>query len=433
MHDYGGRLANGVAKAVGLLSLGAAAAALLVRAVQYLVYAGKAVAYPFGMDYGEGIVWFQTTMIPGPDMYGDITKYPFVVFEYPPVYYIATRLVAAFGTDFLQAGRIVSVLSTFTIVAMIFILVVFSSREVAGVRASALGGFIGGLTVLTFWPVIVWSPTMRVDMLSFALGFVGLAFVVRSLDHPSLLYAAMVAFVLAAFTRQSTVAAGLASCSVLLWVNPRRTIKAIAFGIALVVAALAGLSWMTHGGFLKHVVLYVMNNRFDLAVAIGKIREQLTAAPLYLSLVFAGLGVAWWIRNRAPETQYRRILAILTAYIAVTSATLVTAGKSGASYNYFVEWLCAWGIMIGIAVAFAASMLVRSTPIRAAPAVAVGLMIVLQVLMLQRTSTRLFDDEQRIAEFASLEQSVREATKPVMSDDMVLLMRAGKQGTLSSH
>ena len=30
---------------------------------------------------------------------------------------------------------------------------------------------------------------------------------------------------------------------------------------------------------------------------------------------------------------------------------LVTAGKSGATMNYFIEWMCVWSVLIGLLVA----------------------------------------------------------------------------------
>jgi hypothetical protein len=36
-----------------------------IRAVRYLSYATRAITFPFGLDYGEGIVWQQALLIPG--------------------------------------------------------------------------------------------------------------------------------------------------------------------------------------------------------------------------------------------------------------------------------------------------------------------------------------------------------------------------------
>jgi membrane protein YdbS with pleckstrin-like domain len=61
-----------------LVSYGAAAlwALLLVVVVAHLVVVLegwlRSVRYPFGLDYGEGIVWQQALLIPSARMYGAI-------------------------------------------------------------------------------------------------------------------------------------------------------------------------------------------------------------------------------------------------------------------------------------------------------------------------------------------------------------------------
>src|SRR5258708_5691990 len=89
---------------------------LLIAGLLYFAWvdlrcAGTLLAYPFG-DYGEGIVWQQALLIPGPRMYGQIDHLPFIVFHYPPVYHLASRAVMAFGVDPLAAGPIVSLAPT---------------------------------------------------------------------------------------------------------------------------------------------------------------------------------------------------------------------------------------------------------------------------------------------------------------------------------
>src|SRR6184192_2212802 len=85
---------------------------LVARAAIYLQNAFDAIRYPFGLDYGEGIVWQQLLLIPGPRMYGAITDAPFIVFHYPPVYHLVARAVTLLGIDPLMAGRGISVVCT---------------------------------------------------------------------------------------------------------------------------------------------------------------------------------------------------------------------------------------------------------------------------------------------------------------------------------
>src|SRR5882757_1783727 len=91
---------------------------LVFHAIIYLHNAYDAIRYPFALDYGEGIIWQQALLIPGPRMYGGITDAPYIVFHYPPVYHLAVRAIAALGLDLLVAGRTLSVACTLVTAAL---------------------------------------------------------------------------------------------------------------------------------------------------------------------------------------------------------------------------------------------------------------------------------------------------------------------------
>ena len=204
---------------------------LLIAGLLYYAWAevrcARAVlAYPFGVDYGEGIVWQQALLIPGPRMYGSIDHLPFIVFHYPPVYHLASRAVMAFGVDPLAAGRIVSLAATAVIAISIAWLVAAELAGRVGRSAVLIGALTGALLPLSLGPVEAWFDRMRVDMLAITLAFVGVAFVVRSERQPAWLALAMPAFVLSIYTRQTELAAPASALLVLLLVRPRATILA---------------------------------------------------------------------------------------------------------------------------------------------------------------------------------------------------------------
>src|SRR5947208_770989 len=114
-HRGGGGLGYPLLAPLRLVPLGATAFVVLLlvtRAVIYLQNALEAVRYPFGLDYGEGIVLQQVLLTPGAHMYGAITDAPYIVFNYPPIYHLAVRLAMLLGFDPLMAGRGLSVACT---------------------------------------------------------------------------------------------------------------------------------------------------------------------------------------------------------------------------------------------------------------------------------------------------------------------------------
>ena len=137
-----------------LLSLAAiAGVVLLIAGLLYFLWvdlrcAGIALAYPFGLDYGEGIVWQQAMLIPGPQMYGPIDHLPFIVFHYPPVYHLASRAVMALGVDPLAAGRMVSLGATIVISISFAWLVAAGLAGRIGRSAMLVGAVTGALLPL---------------------------------------------------------------------------------------------------------------------------------------------------------------------------------------------------------------------------------------------------------------------------------------------
>ncbi len=88
------------------------AAALGVLITHFALQVGSGIVlirYPFGIDYGEGIVWQQMRNIMHGAGYGPLGVYPAIVYHYPPVFHVTAGMAARlFGTDELATGRAVS-------------------------------------------------------------------------------------------------------------------------------------------------------------------------------------------------------------------------------------------------------------------------------------------------------------------------------------
>jgi hypothetical protein len=422
-------------------------AVLTLHLVQVLQTWLQSVRYPFGLDYGEGIVWQQAALIPGARMYGDIHHYPYIVFHYPPVYHLTVRAIASLGSDWLLAGRAVSLTATLATGALIAALTTHAVRTTATRTTTVIAATVAALITFTYIPVVICAPLMRVDMLAVAWSFLGVYCAVRSLDRPWLLYLAVAIFVLAVYTKQTAIAAPLAALPIVFLLHPRRTALASCVGLVLATAALALLEWQTDGGFLRHILLYNIN-RYSFPIAILTILQQASHA-IYLFLAIAGIIIAWQsllrassthpthtpsIRHSSPAKTFAAMRAdllrnpsacipvIFTLYFAVTTAMLTAAGKSGATVNYFIEWMCVWSVLIGVLIA---SVLTTATD-RPLPALCVAAALLVQVLILPTSHQRQWADPAKLPELQALLERVRTADKPVISDDMVLLMKAGK-------
>lgn len=433
MNALGGRSAVWAGRGAWGLCLGW----LCLNLLQCLDYSLAAIRFPYGIDYGEGIIWQQASLMFGPHAYGDILQPPFIVFHYPPLYHLLVRAASELGVDILAAGRGLSVVSSIVAGTLVGWLSAQGNGSTRGSRV--LAGAIAGLSVFTFEPIVLWSSLMRVDLSALALSLAGVACIVASFRRPMLVYPGVVLFVLAAFTKQTAVAAPMAALLVALVRAPRHGAFAILAGALLGCATLAYLQAATGNGFLRHVVAYNLN-RFDLGVAALAILRWLSQYAVYAGLAaiillrrYRALRPEW--RNAAELVRLIRRddraawFMVMAAYLLLSTATLVTAGKSGAASNYFLEWMAVICIWLGVWVAEShhASSWVNG---RILAAILVPLAVfaqgMTQPFLVSRLKAGLIGPDQQRGGAAMLEWA-RRIPGPILSDDMVLLMRAGKQ------
>jgi hypothetical protein len=161
-------------------------------------------------------------------------------------------------------------------------------------------------------------------------------------------------------------------------------------------------------------------------------------------LAIIGLGTNWqrlatehgW-RGRASMLQDLRaseavrVQAIVTIYLLFTSASLIALGKSGAGSNYMIEWMAVLSVLIGILFARVTRwclMPVTSRPAQIGPMflILVPAVLVVQVLRLPMVDSP-GSTPAETRELAALVARISATDRPVLSEDMVLLLKAGKR------
>ncbi len=416
---------------------GLAGLALLAAAAQYTFYAAAAIRFPFGLDYSEGLIWQQALWLGTAHLYGDIAQFPFLVCEYPPLYLVVLRGVALSGIGMLQAGRGISVVSTLVACVLLGYLVRRTCRMSCGSVAATEAGTIAGLLPLTLLPVISWSVLMRVDMLALALALGGIFCAAVSFRRPAAIYAAVGFFVAAAFTKQIYVAGAVAMFLVCLVRSPGRTLRAYAGGAVAGLVLVGGLEWATEGRFLRHILVYTADT-VDPSAALRQTAVWVGAYPLYAGLTLTACVILWrhflavgsgGLRELARMVREREEvawLAFLTLYLLLTSLMLVAAGKTGASRNYFIEWMCCWCLWIG----WLAGFVLSRPDARKALSLLLPALILLQLVPVTHGMSGMRAEQfsqQRRADWGALLARVRGIQGPLLSDDMVLTIEAGRE------
>jgi hypothetical protein len=283
---------------------------------------------------------------------------------------------------------------------------------------------------------------MRVDILAIAFSFLG---VLVAIHQPLRLWTAclgMALFVAAIFTKQTSIAAPVATLAVLGVINRHIALRVCVFGFALALVLLLVMMWLTDGRFLLHILRYNVN-RFNWHRPYWVLRRQW---PQFGFLTLAIACIVHYLRlvrrlNARGLAALRvlvahnRIVAVFGFYLGTSTVMLVTLGKSGGASNYLVEWMCVWSVLSGIFVAtevdsaltFASRGIIESHPMKAVLMLLPPLLLLAEVGITRAPSIAGEVDAQNLKQQNQLVERIRTAQQPVLSDDMVLLLKAGKQ------
>lgn len=394
------------------------------------------VHYGFELDYGEGIVWQQAALIPGSSMYGTSTALPFIVFHYPPLYYLIAKAASLVEPNLLAAGRLVSVISTLMIAPAVAGLVLVSVRP-GGQRLARVNvqcAIVAGLLVLSLHAVHSWGLLMRVDMLAVALGMLGLLLGAWADGRFVGTTVALLLCVASVFTKQTQLPAGLAVFVIAVLRNPRATLGAAALAGAVGLAALGFLQWQTQGGFLGNIIGFNIN-RFAPFHVLAVLLSEYTSLLLMAFMVACAIavlhslrrhsaGAPWqgtvgrWIVSIRAEDSAMSARRMLLLYSILSSIMLVSIFKSGSASNYFIPCLCAGCVLIGV----------RLCDLAVDGRQMVAGLCLLLLCILPLPFRLLLDQasQEDIEQQAALVQRIAAAGKPVASENMTLLMLAGK-------
>jgi hypothetical protein len=428
------RLPHGFGDWVGPVLASILLVLLLVHAAGVLADFMASIGFPFGLEYGEGIVWQQAMLIPGPRMYGNSTDLPFIVFHYPPLYHLLVRAAASIQPSFLAAGRLVSSVSAVLVALAVGGLVLIAAGRPGRpiTMAEWTIAFAAGLLVFCLGPMRSWGSWMRVDMAAIALGMMGLFVGAWANGRFWGTAVALLLCVASVFTKQTQLPVGLAVFLIALARNPRGAIGAAAIAGTFGLAALGLMEGLTGGGFLHNIVGYNIN-RFSPKYAlwvIWSVRDSflfialmpMAAGAILRDLVHRRLPVPPKIGRclsslrQADRATTARAMLLLN--FALASLLLFTLFKSGSSSSYLLDWLGVGGALIGVWLCDIVEAQLRFA--------AVAALLILGVLNLPfREISDQFLREQLDPE-AALVRCIAAAEKPVASDDMTLLMIAGK-------
>lgn len=421
------------ARAIGTVAalLLGAVVALLLRDVLHFIASGiAAIGYPFELDYGEGPILNQIVQLAaGHSIYQPLRPGAYAFGNYPPVFYGLVAAIDLLVGNPLAMGRALSVAAALLTAVVIGLLVWRAARPEVGPVPRALSAVVGGLAFLRLSYVAAWAPLLRVDMVACLLAFAGVWMFTRAAAHGASLGWCVVPFLLAFFTKQSAVAAVGACLVVGLVRAPRRTLRFGALLVAAGTAVFATLMAVTHGEFYFHVVT-VNHNFYSWKQTAAFLSDALVRYPIALAiaLVFAISLVAETRRRRSTTGGWER--PVFGVYLLTSFLVSLTVGKLGAEVNYLIELMgvvCA-AVAVAVADGFAPSPQASGGGAAASSIVLPALLLWQVAGLSHRPAIEWVEipDTQERQEMSQLLEMVRRTPGPVLSEDMTLLVLAGK-------
>lgn len=253
--------------------------------------------------YGEGAVANAARLARDGVAYLDVDAQRFVAANYPPLYLHAASVGDAFVT-----GRVVSILSTLSVAAMILL-----SARSAGRLAAA--GLAAGWLALA--PVMVWGPAVKPDLLALALTAAGVVTLDRRRDLAAV---AGFALLFAGFAKPTAFLPALALAGWLARAD-RPALARFVFGAAVAIVAAAVTVYLDSvPDVWRHVVTWN---------ALSWSLEQ------WLPLVFLAVivvGVPALVAIFAGGVRGAR-----AAYVVGALGILIAGGREGATINYLLD------------------------------------------------------------------------------------------------
>lgn len=293
---------------------------LTVNFLIWLVTALKFIQYPYSLDFGEGILLVQSSMlIHGQNIYPPIDEYPFIVSNYHPLYPFIAGLPFLFSDPSLWTGRTLTLLSAIGSMIIIGNIVFRSTKKVEI-------GIIAGLLPLCLNYPYNWAFVYRVDHFAVFLSLLGL-FLYMHPPKKGGIFISIIPFAFAFLTKLSFILAPIACLIDLFLKKDKLTTKYLLLSIAGFAVPYLIINAITGFGMFNHTFSYTVNAFHTMRMVEGYREIIGFTLPLWLAAI---IGIA------NPNGKFK---TLIISYLVLSSLSIITYGAEGSDSNYFIELL----------------------------------------------------------------------------------------------
>ena len=299
--------------------------------------------WPYPMQGSESLlVWEASKLAHGESIYvaNGPERHGFVSGPYTPLYFAAVAATLRLSDTAYTGGRLIALGAWLTLLATIGALI----WQAAPRRAGVLGALVGMAGLATFTPGIIWAVRVKPTIPALALAVIGLLIVQRSWRSPRRAYLwALVPFIAAYFTKQTSLAAPLAATLFLLrWAGWRPALRFVLVGALGGLLPFAALTVLTGGEFFRHIVAdRRLRWEAQLVLNFGALFLR-DFWPTLVAAIVGALALVWLRRA-----------SIAPFYLACALAFVATIGVEGADHDHLIELAAASALAVGSALAVA--------------------------------------------------------------------------------
>jgi len=380
------------------------AVVLFVGVVGYLlIHLYHTATFPYELTSGEGLLLRDATYLrEGLPLYTDANQFPYIVSVYPPGYPLVVALLTHFVGTTLLASRLVAggaaLLTGLCIGAALYKL-----------TRAWLPVLVGSTMYLGSLFVYQWSAFGRVDTLAVLLTVLAITILVWRADTIGVIAAAL-ACVASLYVKQSAIAAPVA---ILIWLLMTKRRHALYFVLALLGIG-GGLFILVDGITAGQFFIQLAHDNaqpYSWRALFGYWKAFALAHPVLLVLV----GLGFVIRSRSIH-----VLPLI--FLLTAGAMTWTVGRTGASISYFLEFISAAALFIGVAAASHKGLLLLLGAAEAVWSLGIGPRV-----YKYDAAFGLDPTADTIQACSPLDGWIRNASDPVLAEDVGIVVTHGKE------
>jgi len=360
---------------------------------------------PFQMDYGEGhLIALATRVARGASAYPDPSQPPYVMNPYGPVgVWLVAACLKFFGVAFTLPRVLVMICGLWC--AVIILLLVRQWGRNAPVA------ILSGLLYLSRPVVQDWLPRLRVDLIGLAFALTGLYLFARSRR-----WYLSIPFFVAAVLCKMTLVAGPAACLIYTVLRGEGK-RAIRFGVSFVALGMVIFLWaqhVSHGWFAFHTLWLNASQPFSWQSTFWYLRTEMGRSYWLIAVAIA---VVYYARSHT-------VVWLPLLFLVVATLSLLTVGKLGGNFNYFVEWEAALCLCAGMGYAHLREQM-RSRHVSFAILPAALAILAFSGVHLRHVKPNLKSNFSECREVYGLVNTY--PAGPILSENVGALILAGKQ------